>query len=630
MMKNKKYVPMIAMSLSLILSVSPMVSGMDIDQVRELLNATYIDPIPEEILQLPTIDEITNAIGDPFTYYMSPQEQSDFTSSLNDTSIVGIGTMIEKLTEGLKVILFSEKSPAQEAGMEVGDLVVWADGVSIDDVESPDDLASFVVGEEGTTVDIGFYRDGVYMELSIIRRGVTFPTAYGELLDGRIGWLTVETFGENTGEYFYNFIKDVERETSHWVVDLRGNPGGYGRATVMALGYAFGTKNMAYLLDKNGKAEIWNPLTLVGSDGDLIDEPVIVVVDNQSASGAELFAGAVRDYQVGLVVGERTYGKGLSQQIYLDEDGASLKVTTQRYYSPNKLTPDRTGILPDLVVDGVWAGHVAHLLSGEPSKDAWMIRLGDLVWYVDKALATSEDYGPATAQLLGAIGPETVMYLDGNVVTAQDVSSAWGIEYQNPYFSDVTESPYEKEINTLSTLGLVKGDEQGNFNPENLLTRAEMANFLVQSMGFWNWTSQSGDGFTDVDESDWYYPSAMILESFGFMVGDEQGKFNGSDLVTHEQLVTILMRAGSFVSIAVDFYAEKAENQLQDTDTMVVGSAWAKAWIYGASELITDVSDGDGILLTALEDFQPTEVVTREQAAALIYNLMVYSQLIDG
>ena len=146
------------------------------------------------------IQEITDALGDPYTYYMTAEEYQRFQDSLSDTAVVGIGVMAGYSKEGLVISGVAPDSPATQAGLRVGDAIVAVDGTTLEEAGSSEALALLVPGESGTDVQVTVLRDGQTFTATMTRAEVVFPTATGQVVDGHIGWLEVSSFGENTGD----------------------------------------------------------------------------------------------------------------------------------------------------------------------------------------------------------------------------------------------------------------------------------------------------------------------------------------------------------------------------------------------------------------------------------------------
>ena len=324
-MKKSVFQRAAALLLALVTVLTPAAGAITVEEARDLLRESYVDPIDEEILALPTIQEITDALGDPYTYYMTAEEYQRFQDSLSDTAVVGIGVMAGYSKEGLVISGVAPDSPAAQAGLRVGDAIVAVDGTTLEEAGSSEALALLVPGESGTDVQVTVLRDGQTFTATMTRAEVVFPTATGQVVDGHIGWLEVSSFGENTGDYFEQYILEENEQADRWVVDLRGNPGGYGSAVIQALGYFLGNQNVAYLMGRDLRPAAWRPNPFPVEIPPLTDEPMIVLVDGASASASELFAGAVRDYRAALVIGARTYGKGIAQNVFELEDGSLIE-----------------------------------------------------------------------------------------------------------------------------------------------------------------------------------------------------------------------------------------------------------------------------------------------------------------
>ncbi|WP_295621496.1 S41 family peptidase [uncultured Intestinimonas sp.] len=622
-MKGKKAVHILSTALALALALPQAAGAIGLEEARTLLRENYIDEIPEEILALPTIDEITDAIGDPYTYYMTAEEYEQFQTDLNGAEVVGIGVMVEKKVDGLEVIGIAPDAPAHGV-LETGDLIVAADGVTLEEAGTPDALAALIAGEEGTSVTLTVLRDGESHRFTFVREQVVYPTVTGEVVDGHIGWLDCNSFGEDTGDYFETYITEEDPEADRWVVDLRGNPGGSATAVVEAVGHVLGNYDVAYLVDRQGSVGVWRPVPLPVEIPGLIQEPLVVLVDASSASAAELFAAAIRDYHYGLIIGTRTFGKGIAQNVFEQEDGSAFKITTFRYYSADYVTPDRSGVLPHLVVDADLADEVAVLLSGEveeqPAEDVLVIRLAGQDWYVHRDQAADEDLAPAFSELLSALAPGTPMTLDGQAVTPAEAAEAWGVDYVSRWFGDVESSPYADQLNALAVLGVLLGDENGSFAPESQLTRAELAALITQGMGYWCWESQGDAPYTDVGEDDWFRTVANITYHLDLIQGNEQGEFDPDAPIDYQQFLTILLRMGQRADLTIDQCLDRLTEEELGRPEVAKFAPWAQPAAAAAEQL--------GLLLTDLEDIDPEAPVTREEAGAMLYAFLDYTGIL--
>ena len=197
-----------------------------IDEVRTVLKKFYVDEIPDSVLQKPTIDEIIKGLNDPYTDYFTKEEYGDFVNSINN-DVVGIGIRVEYVPEGIKVISFSNDSPAKEAGMLEGDIIMGADGTSFSGLKEGEAL-KYIKGKEGTYVKLPVKRGNELHNFNVKRRAVHFNTVEGKITDGNVGYISINSFGEKTPDEFYNVLSSLEKSKSEaYIIDLRNNPGGY-------------------------------------------------------------------------------------------------------------------------------------------------------------------------------------------------------------------------------------------------------------------------------------------------------------------------------------------------------------------------------------------------------------------
>ena len=351
----KKYLSrLLAAALALVLLVVP-ASALTVDQALELLEELYYYEIPDEAYQAETLDELMSLLEDPYTQYMTAEEYQAFLKLLEgDSNVIGIGVSCQYTPEGILIISTISGGSAREAGLQAGDLIVEIDGQSC--VPANEENAGRLTGPEGTQVSVTVLRDGERKGYTLTRRPVVEPNV--ELsIEGRVGLLDCNSFGKDTGKEFAKLVKDNDGRVDVWVVDLRGNGGGYTNAAVDMLGALMGPGYHLYFETAAGGVE-----AVPAYDRQATDKPVIVLTDGGSASASELTSGSLRDSGRGVLVGGRTYGKGVAQ-IMLDEDalaslpeydgyfeGDGLKITVYRFYSGGLNSPDKIGVIPTLLV----------------------------------------------------------------------------------------------------------------------------------------------------------------------------------------------------------------------------------------------------------------------------------------
>lgn len=630
-MKKNKVLLRRALSilLSLMLLAAPALA-LDTAQAGELLQKYYIDSVSQEVLSQSTVEDMISALGDPYTQYFDARAYAEFLASMSDTRTGGVGVTSTMTDQGMVVEAVAEGMPAQKAGIQPGDIIVALDGVTVIG-QSAQAAAERLRGEPGTQVTVTVLRNGERMDYVLTREELVIPTTTTSLLDGHIGYITCTTFGEETEGHFVEGIQANDAAADRWIVDLRGNGGGSVSAAVQAGGAFAGQGSQVYLRDKAGSyaAEAYE-------DGKLTMDPVVVLVDGGTASASEIFASIIRDQNAGLVIGSRTYGKGVAQ-ILLDEtnypgsftEGDALKVTAYRYFAPNGTTADRVGVIPDLLVDDAYAADVAYLLSSSaPAGDTYGQLRVDMKWrwYVDLNTATSETGKPAFTALLEALPAQTPLWLgtggtDGwKAVTAGELAERYGLtDYAPRTFTDIEDSDYAGAINTLATYRIVSGSGDGTFRPQDTLTRAEFCALLAQAL----YDRREGDtGFADVPADAWYAPSLNALTAMGLISGYSDGLFHPDDPMDHQQFLTIMGRLADYLSM--NFHeATKTEH------SAALGDYWAWAAWSRESVWLLDGSQKNimgqrlSILWDDLKDIDPTALTTREEAATMVYNLFV-------
>ena len=313
-MKYKRRARLLALFLGLSLALSPAAAALTPEQAGQLLDLYYIDDVPEEVLEQPTISAMLEALGDPYTQYFTPEEYALFTSSMSDTQLAGIGVLSLVTEAGALIQRVYEDTPAGEAGLLAGDLITAVDGVSTAGLNT-EEVADLLRGEPGTRVRVTYLREGERHTVSLTRAAVTIPTAYTELWNGRIGYIDCDTFGGETEAHFAEGMETYGELAQRWIVDLRGNGGGVVDAAMGAAGVFTGRGLLAYLKDSDGSFQAYG-----SNDSALTDKPVVVLTDGDTASASELFASDIRDTRSGLLVGGRTFGKGVAQLVL---DGTS-------------------------------------------------------------------------------------------------------------------------------------------------------------------------------------------------------------------------------------------------------------------------------------------------------------------
>jgi len=302
-------------------------------------------------LDIPTLIEGANrglveAVGDDYTVFMSSEETDQFTRDLNGNIGGGIGAEIGVRSGQPTILRTLADTPAQKSGLKSGDVIVMVNS-SETSGWTASKTADAIKGEIGTTVKITVVRDGGPKDFTITRAEITSPSVEAEVKDG-IGILTIRRFDGETGSLARSAAEDFQRRAvGGVVVDLRGNGGGYLDEAQSVAGLWL--DNKVIVSERRGN-EVQEELRS-GSKPILSGVPTVVLVDEGSASASEIVAGALQDYGVARLVGQKTFGKGTVQKLVPLGQGAQLKVTIARWYTPKGRNITSEGIMPDQTVE---------------------------------------------------------------------------------------------------------------------------------------------------------------------------------------------------------------------------------------------------------------------------------------
>ena len=597
--------------------------ALSVEEAREILQRSYVDRLPRAAQDASSLDELFSYTDD-YTYYMTGEEYKAFLAGVEgEESFVGIGAEILYGENGIEIVSTLKGGGAEKAGLLAGDVIVAIDGEGC--VPGTDEAREKLLGEAGTQVRVTVLRaDGSKKDITVTR-ALVVQTNTTVSAEGGVGYIDCGSFGSQTGTYFQDGVRKNDSAVRAWIVDLRGNGGGLTSAAVTALGTFAGKGELAYFVDRGGNAI---PERYDGAD--LTDKPVIVLMNNGSASASEIFAGGILGTGSGIVIGERSYGKGVAQIVYdgtncpyLTDD--AVKLTAYRFYCAGGNTSDRVGVVPTLYIPQGRTTAVAQLLAGEKSVDgsAYLhLVLAGLDFYVDAAEA-KEQTG-ATEALLRALAPDTVLYWgeDGaeERVTSAQAREKLGAPQASLDFSDVDRSAYADEINALAAYRIVFGDK-GAFRPEDTMTRAEVCALLAQALDVY----ARGEGyFADVPKDSWYAPSVNAMASLGLISGVGGGRFAPNATMTQEEFITVLGRLVEFLNLDARAYLDEHPLAILQPLAQYKGlSPWA---IRCADLLTSSVTDEDGnavsMYCTDLAHIEPKAPILREQAAAALYNAL--------
>lgn len=291
-----------------------------------------------------------NGLGDPYTVYYTKEEYKALNED-TEGKYSGIGAVVSQNPNNkiITIVKIFDNSPANDAGLQVGDIIDKIDGEEVAGTDMDILVKTKIRGEEGTSFKMTVLRgdDRKEVELDLIRRSIEVETVAGKMLDNNIGYIAVSQFDAVTSEQFKSNIESLQSQgMTKLIVDLRGNPGGLLDQVVDMLDYILPDGLVLYTEDKYGKREEYY------SDGSHeLKIPMVVLVNENSASASEVFTATFRDFEWGTVVGKTTFGKGIVQNVLPLGDGTAVKITTQHYYPPSGYDLHKVGIKPDLEVD---------------------------------------------------------------------------------------------------------------------------------------------------------------------------------------------------------------------------------------------------------------------------------------
>ena len=317
-----------------------------LDAVRGSLMNEYYQPLDEDALMLGAIRGMTGAVGDAYTFYYTPEELAREAENERG-EYHGIGVLIARNAEGLiEVLRVYDDTPAVDAGLEVGDLIIGVDGSEIGvDGHSYNDAVAQIRGEAGTEVRLTIRRSGERFDVTVKRADVNVDYAEYRMLDGGIGYVSISQFTGNAQDKFDEAIDFFRREGARgMVIDVRSNPGGLLNEVNHIVDRILPEGVIVYMQDRDGKR------TDYYSDAELYDVPVAVLINDMSASASEILAASVQALERGVVVGVTSYGKGIVQTLKTYEDGSGMQLTTSSYYDANGRSIHGVGVTPDIEV----------------------------------------------------------------------------------------------------------------------------------------------------------------------------------------------------------------------------------------------------------------------------------------
>ena len=328
---------------------------------------------------------IVNGLDDPYSEYLTKKDLESFTEDL-DGEYVGVGMSIDKRKDApLVVVSPFIGSPAAKAGIKIGDKIIKIDGKDILPLNA-NETVNMLKGKQGTKVEVEIVREGKKdpFKVTLIRDNIKLEMVESRMLENKIGYVSLLKFGNHTGEEIRKHVEDLQTQgMKGLILDLRSNPGG-SLKEAQDISSLFITQDMVvYLKYKNGQETKYNRTMK-----NLGNFPMIVLVNGGSASASEIVTGALKDYKRATIIGQKTFGKGIVQEVMPLNDGDALKLTIAQYFTPNGNYIHEKGIEPDIKVD------MEEVLSikgyANDSEEAKQNRMKEIRTYLEKEKGKEE------------------------------------------------------------------------------------------------------------------------------------------------------------------------------------------------------------------------------------------------
>ncbi len=314
-------------------------------------------PSPEERMYS-AIKGVISSLGDPYTSFLDPKQASVARQDITG-SFEGIGAVVDMREGKLVIVEVIEGQPAEKAGLKSGDIILKVDDKPIENM-SLLEAVLLIRGPRGTPVKLTVHREGLEepFEVTIIRQRIEIPTISYRMLEGGIAYIKLREFNEIAPRKLKEALKELMAQKPKGIIfDLRGNPGGLLSAAVEVASQFVDKSPILVEKLKDGQQKLFKAMP-----GGLATDPsvpMVVLVNGASASASEIVAGAIRDHGRGILIGERTLGKGSVQQPFALKDGSELRVTVARWFTPSGRAIHDEGLIPDIEVK-----------AGEEGKDA--------------------------------------------------------------------------------------------------------------------------------------------------------------------------------------------------------------------------------------------------------------------
>jgi carboxyl-terminal processing protease len=314
--------------------------------LKEYIKGYYVDGAEDSKLIEGAIKGMFESLEDPYSVYMTKDEFKNFNESTKG-SYGGIGVIVTRSEDGyVTVVAPIEDTPGERAGLKTNDRIIKVDDKDVIGIDL-EEAVTLMKGKKGTEVILTVMRDEVKeaLEFEIKREEIILKTIKSNMMENKIGYIRISMFDEDTGSEFKKALVNLKNEDMKGlIIDLRQNPGGFIDQCVQVADELLDEGLIVYTEDKAKKREDYK------SKSGKVEVPFVLLIDEGSASASEIVSGAVKDRKAGMLIGTKSFGKGLVQSIEQLKDGSGMKLTTQKYYTPNGISINKVGIQPDIEV----------------------------------------------------------------------------------------------------------------------------------------------------------------------------------------------------------------------------------------------------------------------------------------
>lgn len=317
------------------------------ETIAEIIHENFLYDVDEREMTEYVYKGMVASLDDPYSEYLTKDEYKEFMVDVMGT-LCGIGATLQQNAETKEVTVQKviKHSPAQEIGLQIGDMIISVDDTYFAKDMELNEYVLHIRGDEGTEVKLHIKRGEEEFDVVAVRAQVYIETVEYELRDNNIGYVQISQFATKTADDMIDAIEDLKSQGAKaLVIDLRNNGGGMVNICVDMLDYILPKGTVVYTIDRDG-----NRINYSSDEQNQLKMPLAVLVNENTASASEIFTGAIRDFEWGTVVGTQTFGKGIVQSQIQMRDGSVIKLTTMEYFTPKDVAIHKVGITPDIEI----------------------------------------------------------------------------------------------------------------------------------------------------------------------------------------------------------------------------------------------------------------------------------------